>query len=147
MVGCPVQCADCWECWVWSTVNHPMQIPMLKITARALALAVVVATAPAMASPYPQTSQTAAERDLRCYMHLNNSSRSLDLTSICNNLIVVPGAAGSSPVSSSSSTTVSGGTSGSGSSSSSGPCNFPTDRDSLGRLCGGRAASERPGGR
>ena len=29
----------------------------------------------------------------------------------------------------------------------SGPCNYPDDRDSAGRRCGGRAASVRPGGR
>ncbi len=30
---------------------------------------------------------------------------------------------------------------------SAGPCNYPDDRASDGSRCGGRAASERPGGR
>lgn len=70
-----------------------------------------------------------------CFMQ-NPAGQMLDMTSIC-------GFAGSSPATSFSS----GGFSGTGGSSGDGPCNTPDDVDSAGRRCGGRAASERAGGR
>jgi len=69
---------------------------------------------------------------------------SLNLESICNYVPVVVAAPSGDGGGSLSSGTVS---SGGGGGSSSGPCNNPSDRASDGSRCGGRAASERSGGR
>lgn len=95
----------------------------------------------AIASPYPQVSRATAENQLRCFMHMPTGS-SLNLESICNYFPVIVAAPSGGGGGSSSS-----GTSGGGGSSSSGRCNVASDTASDGSRCGGRAASERSGGR
>lgn len=100
---------------------------------------VVAGAAIASPYPYPQVSRATAENQLRCFMHMPTGS-SLNLESICNYvpiIVAAPSGGGSS----------SSGSSSGGGGSSSGRCNVASDRASDGSLCGGRAASERPGGR
>jgi hypothetical protein len=78
-----------------------------------------------------------------CYMQ-DNQGQMFDLTSLCG-LVASPGSSGSSSFGAGG---YSGGNfSSSGSGSGSGVCNVPSDRDARGNRCGGRAASERAGGR
>jgi uncharacterized membrane protein YgcG len=112
-------------------------------------VALLFGTAPVHA--FPRVSQQLAEEQFICFMH-TNAGDSMDLRSLCgegsDNYSGGSGSASSNSSSSSSSSSSSRSySSGGGSSSSSGVCNVPSDRDSAGRRCGGRAASERPGGR
>lgn len=90
--------------------------------------------------PFPTVTRRVAERDLPCYMHNPGRPTSLNLARLCGNIPLPTAAPASSAPSTNSNMAVSG--SGDG-----GVCNVPSDRDSSGRLCGGRAASERAGGR
>jgi hypothetical protein len=96
-------------------------------------------------TPYPIVRKQSAEL-LPCYMHTAHRY-SLNLMALCSNSTKRPeqtiNAIGAYP--SRESTTVGGSTS--ASSNGSGRCNSPTDRASDNSLCGGRATSERPGGR
>jgi uncharacterized membrane protein YgcG len=100
----------------------------------------------AISAPYPQVSRATAENQLRCFMHMPTGSSSLNLESLCGYVPTVAVSAGGGGGGSLSSGTVSSG-GGGGGGSSSGPCNVASDRASDGSLCGGRAASERSGGR
>jgi len=98
---------------------------------------------------FPKVSRAIAEQQI-CYMH-SAKGFSLDLSSLCGTPTV---ASGFNTISSRSANTSSSlktypsfsGLSGSPSSKS-GKCDFSWQTDSLGRKCGGRAASRRPGGR
>lgn len=129
----------------------------------ALSLALLIPTQ-VLASPsysYPTVSVATAERDLPCYMHTAQSV-TLNLSSFCTTTPTkYPGSSALglpayTPTYSNSSgfpdgtyTTINGqivDTSGGGVRIG-GSCNSPDQRDSRGYRCGGRAASERAGGR
>jgi hypothetical protein len=92
---------------------------------------------------FPVVSETYAETHLYCYA-LGLEGLNLDLTSLCGPTPPVSVGVVNPVVRSESRGSVGGG--GGGSSRAGGPCRLPTDRDSAGNPCGGRAASERPGG-